>query len=102
MTYTFMGWNEHTLPLIYAGKGEEFPAVLTHTSGLCKDLVALLRPLYNFGMRSDAISKMILESHSLEHTRLWILYERNIEAQQQDSGGDTNNDSVMFSAFNNP
>ena len=80
-TYTFMAWNAKSLPLIWKGLGEEFPAILTHKSGLCKDIATSLRPLFDRGVRPEALANLILEYHTLEHTRQWILYEREVEAK---------------------
>ena len=108
--YTFMGWNAGTLPFIHRGLGDEFPAVLTHKSGLAKEWVSMLRPLFDGGMRSEAIANLILEQHSLEHARLWTLHERDIEAKLADIEAklaEPNSDAVnsnsdppeMFSTF---
>ena len=98
--YTFMGWNPVFLPLIYRGLGKRFPAILTHRSGLDKVVVRMFRPLFDHGMRAQAIAELLLELHSLEHVRLWTLYERALEAKLESSNGDCGS-IKMFSDFNN-
>lgn len=54
--YTFMGWNERSLPLLPRSLSEEFPAFLTHKSGVDKTVIDLMRPLIDSGVRPERIS----------------------------------------------
>lgn len=75
--YTFMAWNEHSLPLLPGSLSEEFPAFLTRKSGIDKTVLDLMFPLINKGMRPQAISNLLLELHSKEYTRCHIRYEED-------------------------
>jgi hypothetical protein len=75
--YTFMAWNEHSLPLYPRSLSEEFPAFLTHKAGLDKKVIDLMRPLIDKGVRPEEISDLLLEMHSKEHSRCNIRYEED-------------------------
>ena len=96
--YTFMGWDRGSLPLLYRGLGETFPAIFTHKSGVCKLVANLFAPLFDHGTRAEAIAQVLLESHSLEHSRLWYLHERLNEAKLASADM---SEVTMFSEFNN-
>ena len=83
MHYTFMGWNKSCLLLLPHGRGEKFPAFLTHRAGMDKTVVNMLRPLLNAGMRPDRISKLLLELHSKEFTDQCLSHEYEIKKQKE-------------------
>ena len=76
-----MGWDRRSLPLLYRGLGATFPAIFTHKSGVCKLVANLFAPLFDHGTRAEAVAQILLESHALEHSRLWYLHERLNEAK---------------------
>jgi hypothetical protein len=59
--YTFMGWNDKSLPLFPCGIGNKFPAILTWKAGLDKKVVDMMRPLFDGGCRPDRLSTLLLE-----------------------------------------
>jgi hypothetical protein len=73
--YTFMGWNDKSLPLFPCGIGNKFPAVLTWKAGLDKKVVDMMRPLYDGGCRPDRLSALLLEMHSRRFFQLCIEHE---------------------------
>ena len=75
---TFMGWDQRILPLFPDGRGKQFPAVLTKRSGFCKKLIDLMRPLFDKSFRPEAFSELLLELHTKEWTRRYIMYERDV------------------------
>jgi hypothetical protein len=85
--YTFMAWNEHSLPLLPRSLSLEFPAFLTRKAGLDKVVVDLMFPLINKGVRLEAISDMLLELHSKKYTKSHIRYEEDNHHLNQYGGG---------------
>ena len=49
--YTFMAWHQASRPLLPFWYGDEFPAFLTHRSGLDLAVLDLQRPLFDAGVR---------------------------------------------------
>ena len=49
------------------GRGERFPAILSHESAVDKDLLNLLRAVMNHGVRQDTISDIVKELHSIDY-----------------------------------
>ena len=76
---TFMGWNAASNNLLPYGKGEEFPAFLTWRAAVDKGLIDLMRPLFDFGVRPEQFSNLILEQHAKEYSRQYLKYERKLE-----------------------
>jgi hypothetical protein len=83
LKYTFMGWDAESLPLTALGAGDEFPAILTWRAGIDKELLDLMRPLFDKGVRPEAFSDTILELHAKEHTRAWLRYEREFMLEKR-------------------
>ncbi|KAL3770800.1 hypothetical protein ACHAWU_006359 [Discostella pseudostelligera] len=73
--YTFMGWNDKSLPLFPCGIGNKFPAILTWKAGLDKKVVDMMRPLFDGGCRPDRLSALLLEMHSRRFFQLCIEHE---------------------------
>jgi hypothetical protein len=74
--YTFMGYNSKVLENLPDGKGDDFPAFLTHQSAVDKLIVNLQRPLHDKGVRPHALSEMLLELHSKRYYDDYIKRER--------------------------
>lgn len=49
-TYTFMGWNQLSLQHLPFGLGMQFPAFLTHRSGVDMHLIDMMRVFFNKGV----------------------------------------------------
>jgi hypothetical protein len=81
--YTFMAWNDHSLPLLPRSLSLEFPAFLTHKSGIDKEVLNIMFPLINKGVRPQAISDMLLELHSKKYTSSHIRYEQDNQHLRQ-------------------
>jgi hypothetical protein len=76
--YTFMGWDKQSLPLLEHGLGDEFPTFLTWKAGVDKQVLDLMRPLFDKQVKADTLSSILLELHSKEHTRWHLRYNREI------------------------
>ena len=76
---TFMGWNAASNNLLPYGKGDEFPAFLTWRAAVDKGLIDLMRPLFDFGVRPEQFSNLVLEQHAKEYSRQYLKYERKLE-----------------------
>ena len=93
--YTFMGWDRDLLPLLKHGLGDEFPAFFTHRAGLDKQVIDLMRPLFDNQVRPETLSDIMLEMHTKEHTRWHLRYERDLAKNKFDTG----RRREMFSLF---
>ena len=56
------------MPLFPDGRGDEFPAFLTWKAGVDKELIDLMRPLFDSGIWPQKTSELLLELHSKRHT----------------------------------
>ena len=92
-----MGYDVRSRELLPFGYGDSFPAFLTKRGGLDRDIIDLMQPLHDKGLRSGALSKIILEmhtkTHALEHLQRENLLERDRRLDPTLKPG-------MFSAFN--
>lgn len=70
-----MGWHSTVLANLPFEWSEKFPALLTHRSGVDKKLLEWFRPLINFGVRAEQISRLILELQTKAYTKRYIEYE---------------------------
>ena len=66
---TFMGWNPISAGLLPHGCGDKFPAFLTWRGAVDLDVIDLMRPLFDKGLRPEALSDVLLEMHSETHAR---------------------------------
>jgi len=93
--YSFMAWNKRVLPLYANGLGDEFPAFLTWRAGVDKLLLDLMRPLYDKGLRPEALSDTLLELHSKRYHQEYRKRELKIVKMSTLSG----KKGVLFSDF---
>jgi hypothetical protein len=80
---TFYGYDAGSLKLLPCGNGDEFPAVLTHRSGVDKALIDLMVPLFDKGIRPHSLSSMLLEIYSKQYYRSYVRRERLLTETQQ-------------------
>ncbi|CAJ1958310.1 unnamed protein product [Cylindrotheca closterium] len=73
--YSFMAWNRKTLELYPHGIGQEFPAFLTHRSGVDRLLLDMMRPLFDKGLRPGAFADTILELHAKRYHQECLKHE---------------------------
>ena len=84
---TFMGWDSKSLPHMAYGRGERFPAFVSHRSGVDKGLLNLLRAVMNRGVRPETFSDIIRELHAINYFGHMIDREYRLasgEAKKQD------------------
>ena len=62
--YTFMGYKPRARELLPFGYGDEYPAFHTYRGGLDRCVIDLMRPLFNKGVRPEALSSLMLEMHT--------------------------------------
>ena len=55
LEYTFMAWDKRIIPLYPHGIGMDFPAILTWRAGVDKLVVAMMRPLFNKGVKPASL-----------------------------------------------
>ena len=96
--YTFMGWNQSSLPLLPYNKGNVFPAILTWRAGVDKKLTIKLRQDVDQGKGFDRISKDLLEMHTERYTDSHLEYENSIK-ERIDGNFDNGKHYQRFSAF---
>ena len=75
--YTFMAWDRRVLPLYPDGRGEEFPAFFTKRAGVDKSLIDWMVPLFDRGVKGNALADILLQFHSKEYFKRYIRYERD-------------------------
>ena len=95
--YTFMGWNQSSLPLLPNNKGSKFPAFLTWRAGVDKKVITKLKQDVNSGKAFERISKDLLEYHTEQHTDLNLEYEYEIKEKR--AGNIIKQDYPIFSTF---
>lgn len=81
--YTFMGWDNHSLPLFPLGRGSEFPAFLTHRAGVDKVIIDLMRPLFDKGLKPESLSNTLLELHTAEFAMKSLRHEYEIKRNKK-------------------
>lgn len=80
--YTFMGYDQASVPLLPHGRSLDFPAVLTYRGAVDVKVVSLMRPLFDAGVRPEFFSKMLLELHSKAYTLEHLKREHRIAASR--------------------
>lgn len=71
------------LPRGRYGRGtRHFPALLTKNLGVDKQVVDMMRPLFNAGVRPYRFAKFLLELHTKEHHHACLAHEHEISARR--------------------
>ena len=76
--YTYRAWDSRSLPYLPFDYGAEFPAFLTRRGGVDMLLIDLMRPLFDKGVRPEALSKTMLELHAKAYTRAYLRREHDL------------------------
>ena len=76
--YTFMGYDLRSRQRLPFGYGEEFPAFLTRRGGVDLEIIDLMRPLCDKGLRPEAISSTLLELHAKRYTKAYLKREHTL------------------------
>ena len=84
-----------TLP----GRGNDFPAYLTHSGGVSTLIVDLMRPLFNSGVKPETFAKMVLELQTKTHARQHMLYEHLLTLKRASPTFPPNAVLELFSCF---
>lgn len=64
----------------------EFPAVLTHRSGISKSLIKIMRPAFQHGIGPHRLAKMLRIMHTKRHDELQLQYYIAIDQQRSNTG----------------
>ena len=94
--YTFMGYDARSRARLPHGYGEDFPAFLTHRGGVDTQCVDLMRPLFDKGLRPEALSATLLELHTKAYTKA---YEKREHRLKRDRRLQPDLAAEMFSEF---
>jgi hypothetical protein len=97
--FTFYGWDKEVLLNLPHGYGLQFPAVLSHRSGIDKLVMDQMRVLFDAGVRPERFSDMLVELHAKQHTLAHIKYEHTYECEKAFNPLATRD---MFSSFGDP
>eukprot|EP00978_Attheya_sp_CCMP212_P037953 scaffold183316_cov56-Attheya_sp.AAC.3 len=81
------------------GYGNEFPAFLTWRGGIDLGIIDLMRPLHDKGVRSEALSDILLELHSKAYTKSYFRREKLIERDTALDPGSLSPQKGLFSEF---
>ena len=81
--YTFMGWDRRILPLFANGVGAEFPAFLTKRAGLDLSVIDWMIPLFDKGVKGQALEEMLLEFHTKAFYKRGIRYEHDMSNKRK-------------------
>ncbi|KIM48835.1 hypothetical protein M413DRAFT_59520 [Hebeloma cylindrosporum] len=73
-TVTFRSWDPRILAVLSPTLAHEFPAQLSHRSGLSKTLFSWMRSCFNYGMGSKQFSDALRAEHILSHDLLELQY----------------------------
>ena len=93
--YTFRAYNETSIKNLPRQYGLHFPAMLTHKLAIDKDVLDLMRPTFDAGMRPRRFRSMINEMHHKEYFRLAVLHSFS----DQGKAFQTEHDKQLFSGF---
>lgn len=74
ITHTFNGYDDGLLKQLNPNLKAQFPAVLTHRSGLSNNLVKLMRPAFQHGIGSHRFAKMLRIIHIERYDELQLQY----------------------------
>ena len=77
-TVTFRSWDPRILTALPPALAHEFPARLSHRSGLSKPLFSWMRSCFNYGMGSKQFSDALRAEHILRHDLLELQYLENL------------------------
>ena len=94
--YTFLGYDARSRDKLPHGYGDNFPAFLTHRGGVDMLLVDLMRPLFDKGLRPEALSATLLELHTKAYTKA---YEKREHLLKRDRRLQPALTAEMFSEF---
>ncbi|GAA5803691.1 hypothetical protein HPULCUR_009174 [Helicostylum pulchrum] len=75
---TFSGCDQDIVKQLNPGHQRAFPAILTHKSGISKDLCNVMRPLFQHGVGPHRLSKVIRILHTQRFDELQFVYYNGI------------------------
>ncbi|KAG2192239.1 hypothetical protein INT47_009231, partial [Mucor saturninus] len=75
---TFSGYNQSIIKQLNPGHQRAFPAILTHKSGISKDLSNTMRPLFQHGVGPHRLSKILRIMHTQRFDELQFVYYNGI------------------------
>ncbi|KAG2191844.1 hypothetical protein INT47_009991, partial [Mucor saturninus] len=82
-THTFDGCNPALVRQLPLNLQAEFPAVLTHRSGLSKVLCKLMRPLFQHGIGPHRMAKVLRVMHTEKYDELQLQYYATLDSETE-------------------
>jgi len=84
-TVTFRSWDRRILNVIPPALASEFPAHLSHRSGISLSLFSWMRSCFNYGMGSKQFSDALRTQHVLRYSLLELQYLEYLASLPLDS-----------------
>lgn len=83
-TVTFRSWDSRILAMLPPALAAEFPAYLSHRSGISMTLFAWMRTCFNYGMGSKQFSDGLRMQHLLQYDTLELQYLEHLATNTLD------------------
>ena len=84
LTVTFRSWDSRILAMLPPALAAEFPAHLSHRSGISTTLFAWMRTCFNYGMGSKQFSDGLRMQHLLQYDTLELQYLEHLATNSLD------------------
>lgn len=84
-TVTFRSWDPRILAVLPPALAAEFPARLTHRSGISNTLFLWIRSCFQNGLGSKQVSDAIRVQHLLAHDQLHLQYLQHLALRKLDA-----------------
>ena len=83
-TVTFRSWDQRILAVLPPSLSSEFPAHLSHRSGVSTSLFSWMRSCFNYGLGSKQFSDTIRMQHILRYNMLELQYLEELASRTLD------------------
>ena len=98
-TVTFRSWDPRILAVLPPALAAEFPAHLTHRSGISNVLFSWMRSCFQCGMGSKQISDAVRTQHLLNHDLLHLQYLQHLALRKSSLDSWTGRKYEAFLSF---
>ena len=97
--YTFKPWHHRSVSALSHGHGSKISALLTKRGNVSVQIIHLMRPLFNAGVKPETFSKMVLELQTKTHVQKHIEYEHSLTVMRAVPEFPSGAHLELFSAF---